>query len=101
MTFLISCDSVQTKLVCAQIEKATIENIPMCDISFKFNRCKCRCFNINKWKTVPDEACVNFASGEYPLQHCDGVAGFLLSDISTEVRPKIKLLSNTKADYCK
>ena len=73
----------------------------MCDISFKFNRCRCRCFNVNNFSTVNDQYCGEaFKSGNYNLEYCDGLSGFHINDWLEEVKPKIKLLDRIKRDNC-
>lgn len=103
MTFLVGC---KTKIICRQIKSAIIRPLPLCDISFQFNRCRCSCFDINKFQSVNDNACTwpdgnEFKSGDYPIKTCEGVSGFFNEDWAIEVRPKIKKLARLKEDYCK
>jgi hypothetical protein len=37
---------------------------------------------------------------DFPIEHCEGVAGFLIGDIALEIRPRIKKLANLKANLC-
>jgi len=59
--FLSSCRSFERQVICQEIDKYQIKPIPLCDVSFQFNRCRCRCFDYNKWETLPDiKKCKNF-----------------------------------------
>lgn len=74
----------------------TIEPRALADISFKFNRCRLRCYDFNKLETIADDNCgENFESGDYPLEACEGVIGAYVDDFATELRPKI--LKNIQA----
>jgi len=58
-----------------------------CDISFEFERCRCRDYNLNTMSPIAG------TEENWPLQACDGVAGFMLEDIAIEIRPKaIKII---------
>jgi hypothetical protein len=103
MTFLSSC---RDQIICSQIKSAEIKPIELCDISFKFNRCRCRCFNVNSWETLPMNKCSGTGQDlpdtiDFPIESCDGVAGFYVNDMAVEIRPKIKELNTIKGDYCK
>jgi len=96
--FLISC---KTKIICAQVRKNKIDHVPICDISFQFDRCRCRCFNLNDWDTVRDEKCGDdFVGGDFPVEVCEGIAGFYPSVMALELKPKIKDLARIRGDYC-
>ena len=116
----ISLSSCRTAIVCSQINSAQIKPLKLCDASFQFNRCRCRCFDMNKWQTLPLNQCgmelnhneegVNKILGvteqlsdtvNYPLEACDGFVGFNADDMANEIRPKIKKLDAIKGDYCK
>ena len=100
--FLVSC---KTKIICSQVNSANIKPIPICDLSLQFNRCRCKCFDPNKWLPTDDIYCSHngesFKSGSYPIDYCEGIAGFFLEDIATEVKPKIKKLAKIKSDNCR
>jgi hypothetical protein len=96
--FLVSC---QHKTTCLEIKTARIRPVITCDISFQFKTCSCRCFNVNDWEKISDKNCKNFTEGDYPLETCDGIAGFFLDDIATEIKPKIKKLASINRDNCK
>lgn len=127
--FLSSCRSVERRVICGEINIYQIKPVPMCDISFQFNRCRCRCFDYNQWTTISDiNQCAQFnenlpfkkydpplvainkiLNGEitrvisvkdYPLEYCDGIAGSFLSDIAKDVRPNIKALNEVKNKLC-
>ena len=94
--------SCRTKIVCSEVRRATIDYLPFCDISFKFNRCRCRCFDINNYNTVDAVLCgEDFIEGDFALEYCDGIAGFYVEDWATRVRPNVIRLSRIKKDYCR
>jgi hypothetical protein len=76
------------------------------DISFQFDRCRGRCFDLNEWKALPMNMCAgmeSYALAEsinLPLESCEGIAGFTIEDMAVEIRPKIKKLDAIKKDYC-
>ena len=113
MIFLVSCNTFQTRLVCKQIKAHQIKILPLCDISFQFNRCRCRCFDYNKWEASTLRSCSGLVDeGEEtkkingiqvvdkPLMYCEGVAGFFLEDAAQEIKPNIKALDQIKNNLC-
>lgn len=106
LLILFSITSCKTKIVCSQIESAKIAPLILYDISFQFNRCRARCFDLNKWVTLPLNQCAGMEgynlseSANLPLESCEGVAGFSIDDMAKEIRPKIKKLDSIKIDYC-
>lgn len=60
-----------------------IKDVEMCDVSFTFNRCRCRVVDLNTLKNV------TFPQN-YDIAHCEGIAGFRLSDIVGEIIPKVR-----------
>lgn len=114
--FLVSCAScnqVERKLVCKGVESARFSIKPKYDISFKFNRCRVRCFDESRWLVVSVALCpsipVDFyglekdAEGEavnLPLEDCENVAGFKLEDVALDIKPKILKLNAIKEDQC-
>jgi hypothetical protein len=63
-----------------------------CDISFQFNRCRCRCLDLKSdLNTVDPKLCgQNWKTDvkDFPLESCDGIAGFYLEDIAKNIRPE-------------
>jgi len=137
--FLVSgCNSFQTKVICKQIKDYEIKPLPLCDVSFQFNRCRCRCFDYNKWTTYSDiKTCKNFEeevakkankysyflnlilnttrvvkldvngkvvedyeAKDFPIEYCEGLAGFFLEDAAASIRPNIKALNEVKTNLC-
>lgn len=116
------CSRVDVKLTCAQIRSAKIDSLPICDLSFEKNRCRCRCFNLTDYKTVKNSACnrkfknedyipdyfeydpdkklYKFISGDYDVYSCEGISGFQITDWPTEVRPKVRKLKNLYGNLC-
>jgi hypothetical protein len=100
-----SCGTVQQKLLCAQINEARIAPKRFCDISIKFNRCRCRCLDMDTWSSLPLKECADgFGSDEttinLELEACEGIGGFPLPDIAEDIGPKMRLLSGIREDYC-
>lgn len=92
--FLVSCQSTyQTKLTCAQIKRHQIPSVEFCDISFEFNRCRCRQFDMNNWEAVG-------TAQDFPIEYCEGVAGPKLPDIAVDVRPRVKALAQIRRNLC-
>jgi hypothetical protein len=96
---LTSC--VNRALVCNQIKKSEIKPLVTCDLSFKFNRCRCRCFSLTKYAIIDDKYCgQSFISDDYPVDKCEGLQGFFVEDWATNVRPKQKKLYNLYENLC-
>ena len=90
----------------------------MCDMSFQFDRCRCRCWDIKKTKTVDPERCskeiINHMgqnehdewigsekwSYNYPLVKCDMFSGYHLDTWATYIIPKIHEAKQYKKDRC-
>jgi len=124
-TFLISGCKNQ-KFICAEIKSARVAPVAMYDVSFVFNRCRVRCFDVNKWETLPLNSCPQLTPPEYEdflvennedelkklglkgsaeavnldINDCEGVIGFKVDSIANELRPKIKRLHSLKVDSC-
>jgi hypothetical protein len=93
MIFSASCQTVSQKLVCSQLRKHEIPTVKMCDISFKFNRCRCRDFDLNSWN--PTGKAENL-----PIEACEGVVGFYLEEAAVKIRPNVKALHRLKGNLC-
>lgn len=93
MTFLTSCRSIQRTLVCNELQNHKINPVTLCDISIKFDRCRCRTFDVNSWNSLSE-------AENFPLSHCDGLAGFKVDEIAGEIRPKIKAMYRLKENLC-
>lgn len=93
MLFSGSCQTVKTSVICAEIRKHEIPDVEMCDVSFKFNRCRCRMFDANSWNAISEAL-------DYPVEHCEGVAGYRLEAIATDIRPNVKALYRLKENLC-
>ena len=105
--FLTSCKN--QKLICKEIDNAKVNPVIMYDVSFVFNRCRARCFDVNEWKTLPISNCprliddtedLTAESVNYEIEKCEGVAGFAIEDIAREIRPNVKRLSDLNKDVC-
>jgi hypothetical protein len=114
-----SCSIIQTKITCEQIALHQISLHRSCDISFDYDRCRCRCFDFNKWVDAPFKSCKEFQdvdpseirtvkrddgsryeAANFPKEYCNGVSGFFLEDIATDIRPNVKALYQIKENLC-
>lgn len=84
-TFLVSCNSYQI----------------LCDVSFAENRCRCRCYNVDKLKTADKNKCEkdwneyflgvpNDHPVNYRTSRCEGISGFRIEEIAKDIIPEIK-----------
>lgn len=121
-----SCKKFTVKIICKEIRSAELIALPFYDVSFKYNRCRGRCFDFNQWAIRPLNDCKDLSDDlnkgfgtftadvettldgekivtegvDYPLNRCEGVGGFTAKDLATEVGPKIKKLNNIKDQFC-
>ena len=75
-----------------------------CDVSFKFDRCRCRCLDIYNQKTTdPKECDLDWAEDtrNFPLEQCEGIAGFYLEDITKEIIPQARKTKQCFADQAR
>lgn len=89
--FLVSCPGPQ------------IKPRLMCDISFQFNRCRCRCYDLEKLKETEPEKCgIDSENKKWneEIEFCEGISGFYLEDIATHIIPKIKEKKQYIKDEC-
>jgi len=124
---IFSISGCKDKIICAEIKSAEIKPVVLYDVSFTFKRCRVRCFDANKWTTLPISSCpvlsayasdyaesvvnfneldldtkkINFDAVNLPLEQCEGVAGFSLEDHAKEIGPKVKELNQIKVDNCR
>lgn len=75
-----------------------------CDVSFQFNRCRCRCLSLkNDLQTVDPKLCgLDWKTDvkDFPIEHCEGVAGFFLEDIAKHIRPEALETKQCFEDSC-
>lgn len=103
----------EQKLICKQISLHQIPPTPLCDISFKYDRCRCRCFDYNSWDALSIKDCGRFQNKlndvktvnnveviDYELEYCDGIAGSFNNDQAVNVRPHVKALYRIKQNLC-
>jgi hypothetical protein len=100
-TIFLGATSCKRKIICSEINSTDIKPLVSCDISFQFNRCRCRCFDLDQFQTVDDKFCSDFRSGDYPLEYCEGLSGFFIEDMAINIKPNIIHLNEIKADNCK
>lgn len=55
----------------------------MCDISFQFDRCRCRDYDVDRLRAVSEAV-------NYPIEECEGVTGFFIDDVAKDILPKVK-----------
>jgi len=89
MIFWAGCKTI----VCRDVRRYQIPTVKLCDISIKFERCRCRLFNANNWTALSE-------AEDGPLSDCEGLAGFNQSDIALSVRPNVKALDRIKRNLC-
>lgn len=102
--FLIaSCNgTIARKVICAELTRIEIKPFITRDLSLQFNRCRLKCFDINKWETVPDKLCgEKFVSGNYALEECDETIGMTKEIWAKEIRPKIIRMNEIRRTNCK
>jgi len=76
----------------------------LADISLKFNRCRIRCYSIPDLKLLPLYRCdipTDEMARNYPLEKCDGIAGFYLESWAKEIIPHAKKAKAYYEDACK
>lgn len=103
-----SCGSVTRKIVCNQIHDNEMKPLASGQISLHFKHCLARCIDPNSWEYLELTNCPNefpeAKAGEivrkYPIENCEGIVGFFIEDIATEIRPKVTALNRIKEDYC-
>lgn len=93
MISLVSCRSIERRVVCNELRKHEISPVEMCDINIKFDRCRCRSFDLNSWNELSEPV-------NYPLSHCDKMTGFNTDVAAVEIKPKIKALYRIKENLC-
>lgn len=127
MTFFLA--SCKDKIVCAQIESSKIKPLVLKDISFQFDRCRIRCFDINTYNVLSMDKCPDtyeyfltreelsqfsaqefkdfkkylktLTSSDLPITACEGLSGFDIKDWAVQIKPAIIKLDNVKKDNCK
>ncbi|MCK5608303.1 hypothetical protein KAR91_40855 [Candidatus Pacearchaeota archaeon] len=91
MTLWVSCQGPQLK---PRIS---------CDVSFTKNRCRCRCYDLEKLETTKPERCnIDSESNAWNLaiEECEGISGLYLDDIAVHVKPKLKEKIQYYKDTC-
>jgi len=65
----------------------------MCDVSFEFERCRCRCYDLMNIKTTSPERCdveSNEENWNLPIEYCDEITGFYAEDLAKKIIPKAR-----------
>ena len=60
-----------------------IDNQEVCEVSFKFNRCRCLWYNLNEMRATSEAV-------NYPIDYCNGFTGIRSTHLASEVIPKVK-----------
>ena len=101
---LSACRSFEQQIICKEIDSYQIKPTPLCDISFQFNRCRCRCLYLkNDLQTVDPKKCgLDWAENvkDFPIEHCEGIAGFFVEDIAKHIRPEALETKQCFEDSC-
>jgi hypothetical protein len=75
-----------------------------CDVSFQFDRCRCRCLSLkNDLQTVDPKLCgLDWKTDvkDFPIQSCEGIAGFYVEDIAKHIRPEALETKQCYEDKC-
>jgi len=119
MIFTLSaCQTTyEQRLICKQIVQHQIPPTRLCDISFKYDRCRCRCFDYNSWDALSLNQCPTLDKNigavklitenknkveviDFELEYCDGIGGSFNTDQVTNVRPNVKALYRIKENLC-
>jgi hypothetical protein len=50
-------------------------------------------FDLNTWTTLGEAT-------NHPLDYCDGISGYRITDEAEEIRPKVKAMSRLKENLC-
>lgn len=94
------------KIIRADIKRSDIKPVVWCDIRIEegmSNRCRCRCFDLDAYKTVEETKCdteeFTFIADNYPLEVCSGIGGTYLEVWNTDIAPNIKRLAKIKKKY--
>jgi len=91
-TFLISC-----------VDCWTVKPQVSCDVSFQFDRCRCRCLDLQNLETIHQKNCdLDWPEPvrDFPLLQCEGIAGFYLDDITKKIKPQAKETKDCYEDKC-
>lgn len=65
----------------------------MCDISFQFERCRCRCYDLMNIKTTSPKRCGVESHEEnwnLPILACDEISGFYIENLAKKIIPKAR-----------
>lgn len=74
-----------------------------CDISFQFDRCRCRCLDIVKIKSLDPSLCdLNWDSKtkDFDIETCEGITGFYIDDIIKYIKPEANKSLQCYEDTC-
>lgn len=94
MISLVGCRSVERALVCNAVEDNYIGEMEICEYSHTFTQCRCKLIEFDTFRELTQMQ-------DYPLSHCDGLAGFKVNDWGKEIGPKLRALSRLKEERCK
>lgn len=82
---------------CVSIKRAPLYDLLIIEengqINLKKSRCRARCYDYNNLRTVEDFRCdtdvIDFQSGNYPIEECDGILGPTVKFFAEELRPSV------------
>lgn len=66
-----------------------IEPQRLCSVSFQFNQCNCRLYDLERLKAISEPEIL-------PIEECEGYTGFYVDALAKEILPKVK----AKIRYC-
>ena len=94
-------------ILCLVSSCGSFKPLALYDVSFKFKRCRASCFDLNTTRNVVLNKCFSeetireFYDGSqlsFPLNRCEGVAGFTLSDWAVNILPVMRRQSRSDSD---
>lgn len=117
MIFLASCNSIERKAICKEINQTAYTLKPLYDINIQELRCRARCYNWDAQESVSLKECkeleadmmkhpveVDKATGDevvvLPLMRCHNIAGFSIKDIGLDIKPKTLRRAAIMEDKC-
>lgn len=113
LTMLLMTYLTLSTTSCESLAKYNFKPMIHCDISFKFNRCRCRCYDLNYADTLAPKECLSEdqilqldigpeqKAWNLDLESCERYAGFSSEDWAIEVQPKTKARMDWVKSHCK
>ena len=94
MTSLVGCRSVEKALICKFVDDNKIGVQQICEYSHTFSQCRCKQIDFDSFQELT-------RMETFPIEYCDGLAGFKVQEWGEEIGPKLRALSRMKEERCK